>query len=219
MPVEADFAISADKSEYWKSYHVKPQLSPEPSHPILGINCPLPADWEPSHCWWEIQLISTEFILATAGAQYDVWRGTALLQKSIIPPSHTSEPCLAPILQSWLYGHWIGTNTAETYSSSVLYLPVSDQLSANFSRVGKCAVISKVTHGVPQPISAFTLRWAPSKAEQLSNRRLSWSVKIGVRGSGWATGWGERSLPRRRSIFVSFMCRQVIRSMDRQLMF
>lgn len=95
VPVEADFAISADKSESWKSYHVRPQLSPEPSHPTLGINCPLPADWEPSHCWWEIQLISPEFILATAGAQYDVWRGTALLQKSIIPPSHTSEPCLA----------------------------------------------------------------------------------------------------------------------------
>lgn len=100
--------------------HTMWSLSSPPSHPIptLGINCPLPADWEPSHCWWEIQLISTEFILATAGAQYDVWRGTALLQKSIIPPSHTSEPCLAPILQSRLYGHRIGTNAAETCSSS-----------------------------------------------------------------------------------------------------
>lgn len=86
--------------------------------PILGINCPLPADWEPSHCWWKIQLITTEFILVTAGAQCDVWRGTALLQKSIIPPSHTSEPYLAPILQSRLYGHRIGTNAAETCSSS-----------------------------------------------------------------------------------------------------
>lgn len=109
--------IIADKSECWKSYPLKLQLSPEPCHPNTGINCPLPADWEPSHCWWEIQLISTEFILATAGAQYDVWRGTVLLQKSIIPPSHTSELCLAPILQSWLYGHRIGTNAAETCSS------------------------------------------------------------------------------------------------------
>lgn len=61
-------------------------------------------------------------------------------------------------------------------------LLMSDQLSENFSQVRKCTVISKVTHGGPEPISVFTLSWTQSKAEQLSNQQLSWSVKIGVKG-------------------------------------
>ena len=53
------------------------------------------------------------------------------------------------------------------------YLLMSDQLSANFSQVRKCTVISKVTHGGLEPISVFTLSWAQFKAEQLSNQQLS----------------------------------------------
>lgn len=61
-------------------------------------------------------------------------------------------------------------------------------LAKNFSQVRKCTVISKVTHGGPEPISVFTLSWAQSKAEQLSNQQLSWSVKIGVKGQNEQQG-------------------------------
>ena len=71
------------------------------------------------------------------------------------------------------------------------YLLMSDQLSENFSRVRKCTVISKVTHGGLEPISVFTLSWAQSKAEQLSNQQLSWSVKIGVKGQNEQQGLYE----------------------------
>ncbi|CAB1444780.1 unnamed protein product [Pleuronectes platessa] len=39
-------------------------------------------------------------------------------------------------------------------------LLMSDQLRENFSQLRRCRVISKVTHGGPQPISLFTLSWA-----------------------------------------------------------
>lgn len=68
-------------------------------------------------------------------------------------------------------------------ASHLLTCPLmSEQLSENFSQVRECTVISKVTRGGLEPISLFTLSWAQSKAEQLSNQQLSWSVKIGVKG-------------------------------------
>lgn len=65
------------------------------------------------------------------------------------------------------------------------YLLMSDQLSENFRQVRKCTAISKVTHGVLEPISVFTLSWARSKA----NQQLSWSVKIGVKGQNEQQGF------------------------------
>ncbi|KAI9546727.1 hypothetical protein NQZ68_024627 [Dissostichus eleginoides] len=69
---------------------------------------------------------------------------------------------------------------------------MSDQLSENFSQVRKCTVISKVTHGGLESISLFTLSWAQSTAEQLSNQQLSWSVKMGVRGQDEQQDLGQK---------------------------